>query len=517
MRPIVATTAGRVRGIERDGVCAFLGVPYAAPPLGPLRFAPPAPPAPWTGERDASAFGPAPPQRPDALVTRLGLFPDGPQDEDCLRLNVWTPDPAGRRAMMVWLHGGAFVGGAAGVPLYDGARLAREGDVVVVSVGYRVGALGFLALGPGRTNVGLLDQLEALRFVQRHAAAFGGDPARVAVFGESAGAGSVCALLAMPGARGLFARAIVQSGAPAGVLRPAEAVERAAKLLGKLGLGPEDRERLASLPVAELLDAQERTLAEGPFAKGMLFMPVVDGEVLPQAPLDAVAAGSAREVDLVVGTTREEMHLFQLVGMGDWATDALLPRIVAAQLVGEVEDPAAAAERLVAGLRRALLARGEDASAPALFYALQTELGVRGPSIGLAEAHAASGGRTWMYLFNWPSPMQAAGRALRACHALDLPFTFGTLGAPRMAEFAGLGPDAERLSATLRAAWTAFARSGDPSPPGLTWPRYDPRRRATLELGPVCRVVDAPLEDERAALAEAFAPRASGGAGRDGA
>lgn len=502
MRPVVEITSGRLRGVERDGVLAFLGIPYAAPPVGPLRFAPPAPPEAWAGEREASAFGPAAPQEPDGIVARLGLFPDGAQDEDCLSLNVWTPAVDGRRAVMVWLHGGAFVGGAAGVPLYDGARLAREGGVVVVTLNYRVGALGFLALGPGRTNVGLLDQVAALRFVQRHAAAFGGDPARVTVFGESAGAGSLCAHLAMPRARGLFARGIVQSGAPAGVLSVGEAGERAGKLLGKLGLGPGDAERLASVPLADLLDAQARTLAEGPFAKGMLFMPVVDGEVLPRAPLDAVADGAARAVELVVGTTREEMHLFRLNGLGERIPDAALPLVLAAQLAGEVAEPAAAAERLVAGTRRLLAARGEDTSAPAVFYALQTELGLRWPSIRLAEAHAARQPGTWMYLFTWPSPME--GGALRACHALDLPFTFGTLGAPGMAAFAGSGPAAEQLSATLRAAWTGFARDGDPSPPGLPWPRYDARRRATLELGAICRVLEAPLDGEGALFAEAF-------------
>jgi para-nitrobenzyl esterase len=501
VRPLAATAQGRVRGIEAGGALAFLGIPYAAPPVGARRFAPPGEPDAWPGERDASAFGPAAPQRPDRLARVLGLLGDVPQDEDCLSLNVWTPDLAGRRAVMVWLHGGAFVSGTSGVPLYDGARLAREGDVVVVTLNYRVGALGFLALGPGRTNLGLLDQVAALRWVRRHAAAFGGDPARVTAFGESAGAGSLCALLAMPRARGLFQRAIVQSGAPAGVLEPAEARERAAKLLGKLGLAEGDAERLADVPVEDLLGAQERTLAEGPFGKGMLFMPVVDGDVLPRAPLDAVAEGAAREIELVVGTTREEMRLFALAGLGERITDALLPPVLAAQLAGEAAAPAAAAERLVAGYRRIAAARGDDASAPALFYALQTDLGLRGPSIRLAEAQAAHQPRTWMYLFTWPSPLE--GGELGACHALDLPFTFGTLDAPGMAAFAGGGPAAEALSAALRAAWTAFARGGDPSPPGLAWPPYAPPRRATLELGRSCRVLDAPLEEERALFAEA--------------
>jgi para-nitrobenzyl esterase len=399
--------------------------------------------------------------------------------------------------VLVWIHGGAFAAGSAALPLFDGARLAREGDAVVVTIQYRLGALGFLHLGPGRANFGLQDQVAALRFVRRHAAAFGGDARNVTAFGESAGAGSLCALLAMPSARGLFHRAIVQSAAPAGVLAPAEAEERAGKLLAKLGVGAGDLGRLREVPLAEWQDAQERTQSEGVHAKGMLFMPSVDGEVLPQAPLEAAREGAAREVELVIGTTREEMHLFALAGMADRVTDALLPRILAAQLAGEAADPAGAAERLVAGTRRIFAARGADASPSELFYALQTELGLRWHSTLLAERRAVHQPRTFMYLFTWPSPLR--GGAPRACHALDLPFTFGTLGAPGMPAFAGAGPAAERLSANLRAAWLAFARTGDPGHPGIgPWPAYATPRRATMELGASCGVLDAPLEEERA-------------------
>jgi para-nitrobenzyl esterase len=493
--PEVDTASGRYRGREEDGVLVFRGIPYAAPPVGARRFAAPEPAAPFAGVRDAARFGPTAPQRPDDLVSRLGLFPEGEQSEDCLALNVWTPALTGRRPVLVWLHGGAFRGGSSAVPLYDGARLAREGDVVVVTLNYRIGALGFLHLGRGRSNFGLLDQIEALRFLSRHLEAFGGDPGCVTVFGESAGAGSLCALLAMPAARGLFRRGIVQSAAPAGVLRPEEAAERTAKLLGKLGLAADDLDRLRELPLAALQDAEERTHAEGPFAKGMLFMPVVDGESLPVAPLDAAAAGASREVELLVGTTREEMHLYVLTGLGAQIGDPLLPRILAAQLAGEAAHPAEAAERLVAGYRRLFAARGLEASAAELFYALQTDLGLRWPSHLLAARHAAHQPRTFAYLFTWPSP--AEGGALRACHALDLAFTFGTLGAPGMAAFAGAGAEAEALSAKLRGAWVAFARSGDPSHPGLgAWPPFAAPRFATMELGARCGVLEAPFAAE---------------------
>jgi para-nitrobenzyl esterase len=476
MTELAAISLGSLRGRRERGVLVFRGVPYAAPPTGALRFAAPAPPAPSTGERPAFEFGAVAPQRPDPLVARLGLWPDGEQGEDCLTLNVWTPAVSGRRPVLVWLHGGAFIGGTANVPLYDGARLAREGDAVVVTVNYRVGALGFLSLGPGRANFGLLDQAAALRFVRNEIAAFGGDPANVTVFGESAGAGSVCALLAMPGARGLFRRAIVQSAAPEGMLTADEAAERTAKLLGKLGLDAGSLEALRAAPVAAILDAQEQMNAEGPHAKGMLFMPVVDGTVLPRAPLEAVRAGVAHDVELLIGTTVDEMRLYVLTGLGDRITEELLPRIVGAQLPGP--DAPAEAARRIERARRELAARGAAPSAPDVFFEVQTDLSLRAPSEALAAAHARHGRRTFVYRFAHRSPL--AGGALGACHTLDLPFVFGTLDAPGMPELAGTGPEVEALSADVRAAWLAFARTGNPSHPGIgEWPPAP----AVLELG----------------------------------
>lgn len=494
------------RGVAEAGVLVFRGIRFAEPPVGERRFAPPEPADPPAGEHDATRFAPAPWQETDDLDSVLGTAPRAPLGEDCLALNVWTPGTRGRRPVLVWIHGGGFASGSTSIPLYDGARLAREADAVVVSLGYRVGALGFLHLGGERTNLGLQDQVAGLRFVREHATAFGGDPDRITVFGESAGAGSVCALLAMPGARGLFARAVVQSAAPDGVLDADEAAERAARVVAELGVGAEARgappdERLLAalraLPAERILAAQAAVQAAGPHRKGMLFMPVVDGHVLPERPLAAVGRGAARDVALVVGTTREEMHLFALRGMGEAVADALLLPMLTAQLGPEVEDAPEAAARVLSGYRRLRAERGEATSPAELFYALQTDLGLRYHSALLAEHQAAHQPDTWMYLFTWPSPLR--GGALRSCHALDLPFTFGTLDAPGMKEFAGGGERAERLSARLRGAWAAFAREGEPAAPGLPrWPRYAPPRRATLELGDEPRVLEAPGEAERA-------------------
>jgi para-nitrobenzyl esterase len=497
--PIASTSLGSVRGVAVEGAHAFLGIPFAAPPVGALRFEPPQPAAPWSGTRDATRHGAAPIQPRDGLSFEVGLLAPHPQSEDCLTLNVWRPAQPARepRAVMVWIHGGAFATGSAAGPAYQGAALARRGDVVVVSANYRVGALGFLALGAGHSNVGLLDQIAALRFVRREIGAFGGDPTRVTVFGESAGAGSIVALLAMPAARGLFARAIVQSAAPAGQLGAEEAAARAKQLGERLGGDGLDLAWLRSLPVDRLLAAQQQCTEPGPRRIGMVFAPVVDGESLPEWPMRAIAAGSARDVSLVIGTTADEMRLFQLVPGFSAVPEAALAAFVAAKLPGPREERTVAAQRIVAAY-----AGGTELDR---FCALETDASLFAPSAQLAESHSRVHGDTWMYRFAWPSPLR--GGALGACHALDVPFALGTYDAtPALAAFAGSGAAATRVSHATMDAWAAFARDGDPSHPsvGGVWPRYEADQRATLELGDPCRVLNAPNESRRRLWAEAL-------------
>jgi len=494
--PTLDTDCGRIRGAEEDGVQVFRGVPFARAPAGELRFRPPEPPTPWRGDRDATRFGPAPPQRSDPVVEMLGLAAPGATSEDCLHLNAWTPATrSGRRPVLVWIHGGGFASGTGGVPLYDGRRLATRGDAVVVTLNYRVGALGFLHLEgldafAGAANLGLRDQIAALRFVRAHAERLGGDPSRVTVFGESAGAGSIVALLAVPEARGLFQRAIVQSAAPTGMISAEAAAERTARFLGVLGLSPARAGRLRELPVETLLDAQQRLAVSGPWKMDMPFVPVVDGALLPEWPVEAVARGAARDVDLVVGTTTCEMQLFGLVD----EPAALTRSEVLRRLVLELPGPGDAARVL-----EAFRAIRPGASEAELLYAIQSEVRLRYHSIRLAEAQALHRSRSYMYRFTWRSPFD--GGKLGSCHALDLPFTFGTLDSPGMAAFAGSGPVVERIAGDWMDAWLAFARSGDPSHARIgAWPAYSAARRATMALGERCGVELAPLEAERAAL-----------------
>lgn len=491
--PLVTTRHGRLRGADLGDVRVFRGVRYAAPPTGARRWQPPAPPADWDGERDALDFGPMPPQLSDGLDEALGMIRDAAFEEDCLTLNLWTPGPdAGRRPVLVWIPGGAFTSGSGSAPPYDGARLAGEGGVVVVTVTYRVGALGFLATH-GSANFGLLDQIAALRWVREHAAAFGGDPDRITVFGESAGAGSLCALLAMPAARGLFRRAIVQSAAPTAMIDAAEAARRADKLRGRLGRS------LRDVPIEELLAAQQECVLEGPHSCGMFFVPVVDGDTLPKRPLAAVADGDARDVELVIGTTRQEMQLFAL-GVDppvlEAVDEAALREAVAAELAGQVDAPETHAGPLVDVYRKT----HAGAAPHEILWAVQSDVRLRFPSIRLAERQACHNARTWMYRFDPVSPLQ--GGELGSCHALDLPYTFGSFAAPRMAEFAGSGPTVEAISRTLRGAWCAFAADGEPGRTGgVDWPSYAASRRATLRFDVRCDLLDAPGEAERAALA----------------
>jgi para-nitrobenzyl esterase len=499
--PVVETPQGRLEGARAGGVDVFLGIPYAEAPVGDLRLRPPRPARGWRGTRAATRFGAAQPQREDPLVGALGLLHGAHCDEDCLTLNVFTPAcDAGARPVLVWLHGGAFIGGTACVPLYDGRRLAARGDVVVVTLNYRVGALGF-SFAPASgdehvANIGLWDQLAALRWVRDAIAAFGGDPARVTVFGESAGAGSILALAGMPAAEGLFTGAIVQSAAPRGMLTSAEAESRTGSVLAKLGVPGGGAQALRDAPLAALLEAQYACADAGPHRTGMFYTPVPDGRGLVDLPGDAFTRGFASKLPLLIGTTRDEMRLYTL----SFDSEAIVALVVAAQLTW-LEEPARgeSARELIAVHRSERSARGEPCAPTDLFLAIQTDLSLRYHSARIAELRAPSR-NTWMYQFTWTSPLR--GGLHGACHALDLPFTFGTLDAPGMPEFAGGGEAAQRLSGAMMDAWCAFARRGDPSCDATgSWPAYTPERRATMELGARCGVLDAPQEPERSALA----------------
>jgi para-nitrobenzyl esterase len=449
------TACGVVRGIKRDGTAVFLGIPFARPPVGALRFAAPRPPEPWDGIRPATAFGPPPPQS-------SAVVPDVPETtgDDWLTCNVWTPDPGGAGLpVMVWIYGGAYLTGHASDPAYDGTVLARDG-VVVVTFNYRVAMEGFGQIEGAPANRGLLDQVAALAWVQENIAAFGGDPGNVTVFGESAGAGSIAALLAMPGTAGLFHRAIVQS-VPGTFFSLPLADDIGATIAAEAGVRAV-REDLCTVAPAQLMravDAVTATMRNHP-QWGQVshtptpFSPVVDGDVLPRTPWAALKDGAARDIPLIVGHNRDEYRLFV-------ALDGLLGRVT--------DDQASSALRVFAPA--SYRAAFPDASPETLYELVHSDWLFRMPTLHLAEAQAAAGGRVHLYELAW------RGGPLGACHALDVPLAWGNLTGG-MADFliADQGR-AAALSAQIRTAWTTFAATGAPG-----WPAFDTRQRLTHVL-----------------------------------
>ena len=489
MNTVVKTRYGEVRGSVADGVHTFKGIPYAAPPFGANRLRPPQPVAPWSGVRDALTFGPIPLQPPipppiDVLLPELAI-----PGEDCLNLNIWSPDlGSARQPVMVWIPGSAFEYHGSASPWYDGSRFARDG-IVCVTINYRLGADGFLYLGEGNANRGLLDQIAALQWVRENIAAFGGDPGNVTIFGESAGGMSIGSLLSMPRAQGLFHRAIAQSGAAHPVMSAASAQRVGEILAEKLGVAA-TREAIAAVPLDRMLAAQEELKAdlaahpdrqrwgEEVVVSMMPWQPVVDGDVIPAPPIDRIAAGASAGVDLMVGSTTDEWRLFLVVS-------GAIEHVTNEALAGAVAAYGLPVEATLAAYRAA----HPNASAGDLLAALQSDWYIRIPAIRLADAHAKSPSATYMYEFAWRSP-QFNGH-LGACHGAEIPFVFDTLG-NGTAPLWGTDPP-QQLADTMHAAWVAFATRGDPG-----WPKYDLKRRATMRFDTTSEVVDDPRSAERA-------------------
>jgi len=493
---VVVTTQGRVAGRETATHQTFLGIPFAAAPVGPLRFAPPAPAAPWTGVRPALEPGHACPQ-PAALLP--GMAP-GTLGEDCLSLNVYTPAADdGRRPVMVWFHGGGFITGSSTQSIYEASRLAIRGDVVVVTANYRLGVLGFLAPGaagldiPGATdNAGMLDQVAALVWVRDNIAAFGGDPRRVTIFGESAGGMSVTTLLAMPAARGLFQRAIAQSGAAQATCSLSDATQVTELVLAQLGIARDAAVALRQVSIEDLIEAQIQAASKLQREVFLPFAPVVDPLTLPIAPAQAIAGGAAKNIPLLTGTTLDEWRLFTFATPRHREIDAqVLRKRIAKRLdaIGHGD-----ADEVIAAYR----ASRPTAAPWEIFDAIETDRHFRVPAIRLAESQRAHQAHTYMYLFTWPSP--AVGGLLGSCHALELPFVFGTLDAPYMAPFSGSGPKADALSCVVMDTWLRFASGAEDRIDGLAhWPSYDIEHRTTSILAAESGLERDPAPAERRA------------------
>ncbi|WP_405594267.1 carboxylesterase/lipase family protein [Streptomyces sp. NBC_01092] len=476
---LISTTHGTLRGTTEAGVAIFRGIPYAAAPTGPLRFRPPAPVTPWDGVRDATAFGPTAPKNPyPAPLDELLPDPDIP-GEACLNLNIWTPAPAPGRTrlpVMVWIHGGSLRNGSSALPTYDGTNFARDG-VVLVSINYRLGVEGFGVFPDAPANLGLRDQLAALHWVRENMDAFGGDPENVTVFGESAGAISIAALLASPCAEGLFHRAVLQSGAPTAI--PAARARATTEAMARhLGIAP-TAEAFARLDRAELLAAQAVVTRGGnPLTGGTGFHIVIDGDVVPEDPATAPAQGAGDGIDLMVGTNTDEYRLWFVPG-------GLMDRISRVTLRAAVLK-----HRAPWRSPRVYRAARPAASPGEILGAIATDKLLRIPLNRLTDARVGRPGRTFFYEFAWPSPV----RELGACHALEIGFVFDTLDSPDTRALTGdAAPRA--LAGTMHAAWISFAAKGDPG-----WDEWN-EERPVMTFGTDgsggSELVRAPRDEER--------------------
>ncbi|WP_328580759.1 carboxylesterase/lipase family protein [Streptomyces sp. NBC_00370] len=486
----VTVAGGTVEGRIRDGVASFLGVPYAAPPFGPNRMLPPQPVVPWPDVRDAGRMGPTVPKGDYPPVFQRLFLEEEIEGEECLNVNVWTPDPgASGLPVLVWIHGGAFLNGSNSVAAYDGSGFARSG-VVCVTVNYRLAAEGFLFLDDDASNLGLRDQLAALEWVRENIVAFGGDAGNVTLAGESAGAMSIATLLAMPSAAGLFARAVTQSGAAANTLTAEQGLAVSTLLAHTLDV-PHTRSAIAAVPPDRLVAAASQVFAEiqtdadpakwGSLAlSGLPFAPVIDGTVLPVHPLDAARAGRSASVPLLTGWNRDEDRLF----------------LVAANMLDAIDEAALFDKARTYGLKPEAIeiyrAARPGATPGDLLAAVGTDWVFAIPALRYAEARVAGGAAsTWVYRFDHLEPADNDG--FGACHATEVPFVFRTEGHDSVRALIGARPSTE-AAATAHDAWVSFARTGTPG-----WEPYDTTRRPTALIAEKIRVVDDPAPDERRA------------------
>jgi para-nitrobenzyl esterase len=494
---IVQTTRGAVRGAWENGIAVFRGIPYAEPPVGKLRFKPPVPRQRWDGMRDATHFGASAPQDRSILEEALTGGYRQPQGDDCLNLNVWSPDlDRSGLPVMVWIHGGSFKWGAGSDAFYDGATFARAG-IVTVTLNYRLNALGFLYVGnrPGSGNFGLLDQLAALEWVQENIAAFGGDPSQVTVAGESAGGHCIGELLAAPASQGLFHRGILQSGA-ASVHKSVEvAAIIGTAVLGRLGVRLGDDDALATLTNAALIEAAvavepeslKLVVESGLTPTPLMAMcsdftwPAYGTDVLPEPALVPIAGGAARDIDLLVGWNADECS---------WMRDAVnTPSAVADAAFRPTGRTGASILDVYRRNRPDLSDR--DATTPIL-----TDTLFRIPAIRLAEAAQRHNPRTYMYRFAWGSP--ASDGKFGAAHGFEVPFMWDTLNkAQYMIQLMAQEPP-QALATTMHGAWVNFIKTGSPQHPNLPeWPAYDTTRRATMDLDVESHIVEDPDGEER--------------------
>jgi para-nitrobenzyl esterase len=501
---LAETTFGRIRGVDAEGIKIFKGVPYGAATSGKNRFMPPADPAKWTGVRDALEFGRSAPQTEPGvrratsdLAVAAASLP--PESEDCLVLNVWTPaiKDNRKRPVMLWCHGGGFSSGSGSSPGTDGTNLARRGDVVVVTINHRLNVLGFTYLAEfGGTDfaqsgdVGMLDIVHALKWVRENIAQFGGDPNTVTIFGQSGGGRKVATLLAMPAAKGLFHRAIIESGATIKLVERDQATRVAAELLSKLGLNRSQARELQNLQVERIMGAYfavVRSMNVDQMTMG--FSPTVDGKIVPKHPFHPAASDVSPNVPLMLGSTRTELTSSANAEMFSLSEESMRGRI--RDLLGENAGP------VIDVYRQA----NPGATASDIYFLIASDHRYGAPVMKIAERRAALGkGPVFLYYFCWETPIN--GGRLKSPHTIEIPFAFDNVKTSRMT--AG-SPEAQALADKVSDAWIAFARRGDPNTPKLPrWPAFNPKDRPTMVFNNESTVQNDPIRDQRLAMFSAM-------------
>jgi para-nitrobenzyl esterase len=486
----VETVSGKIRGLAVDKVHAFRGVSYGASTAGSRRFLPPAKPEKWGGVKDAFEWGLEAPQGPHTEIPEVAAtIPKQGISEDCLHLNVWTTGLGrnDKRPVMLWLHGGGFTSGSGSYSIYDGANMARKQDVVVVTVNHRLNSFGFAylaALGDAKfaqaSNAGMLDVVAALEWVRDNIAGFGGDPGNVTIFGQSGGGGKVATLLAMPPAKGLFHRAIMQSGSNVRGISAADAAKSAETLMSALGV--KTAEDLQKVPMNQLVDVTLKT-------RGLRLGPVVDGHSLPGNPFDPTAPAMSADVPVLTGTTETEVTFFPNTPLDPIDDATLLTRVKQAARANDEQ-----AKHLIDLYRKGR--PGVSDIDIALIVASDSQF--RPGVMTQAELKSAQKAPVYMYYFKWRSPVHDG--KLKSFHTLDIPFVLENVdNAPSMT---GTGQDRYPLQDRMSSAWAAFARTGNPNHKGLpNWPAFNTTQRATMILDKECKVVNDPNGEERRALA----------------